>query len=266
MHRQQANILVSSDHGTMIVNRFDYRMSDEKSGIGVGWQLMNSGQYDWNEVELLKLALKHRLKSYGDGVVAIDCGANIGVHTIEWARLLNDRGAVLSLEPQEHVFYALCGNIAINNCFNVKALNFAAGDANTLIEIPKPNYFSPSSFGSLELRQGSDSENIGQDLEDSAKVEQIALDSLQLSRLDLLKIDVEGMEFEVVAGAEQTIREHKPQMLVEYIKIDASRMQKLLKGWGYHVYQLGGNFFAVHRTDHMASKCSLADGHLNIQS
>ena len=192
MHRQQANILVSSDHGTMIVNRFDYRMSDEKSGIGVGWQLMNSGQYDWKEVELLKLALKHRLKSYGDGVVAIDCGANIGVHTIEWARLLNDRGAVLSLEPQEHVFYALCGNIAINNCFNVKALNFAAGDANTLIEIPKPNYFSPSSFGSLELRQGSYSENIGQDLVDSAKVEQIALDSLQLSRLDLLKIDVEG--------------------------------------------------------------------------
>ena len=58
MYRQQANILISSDHGTMIVNRFDYRMTDEKRGIGVGCQLMNSGQYDIKEVGFLKFLLE----------------------------------------------------------------------------------------------------------------------------------------------------------------------------------------------------------------
>ena len=266
MYRQQANILISTDHGTMIVNRFDYRMTDEIRGIGVGWQLMNSGQYDMKEVGFLKFLLERRLKDYGDGVVAIDCGANIGVHTIEWAKLLHKRGKVIALEAQEQVYYALCGNVALNNCFNVKALNCASGDENKIIKIPTPDYFQPSSFGSLEIKQSDKSENIGQTLEEFSEVQQITLDSLALERLDLLKIDVEGMEFETLAGAETTISQHKPLLLIEAIKIDGEKMRHLLENWSYDVYPLDGNFFAVHRTDQMASKCSLADGYLNIST
>jgi FkbM family methyltransferase len=50
--------------------------------------------------------------------VAIDCGANIGTHTIEWAKKMTGWGAVIGIEAQERIFYALAGNIAINNCFN----------------------------------------------------------------------------------------------------------------------------------------------------
>ena len=266
MYRQQANILISSDHGSMIVNRFDYRMTDEKRGIGVGWQLMNSGQYDMKEVGFLKFLLERRLKEQGAGVVAVDCGANIGVHTIEWAKLLHNRGRVIALEAQEQVYYALCGNIALNNCFNVRALNCASGDQDKIIDIPMPDYFKPSSFGSLEIKQSDESENIGQLLEEFSTVQQITLDSLHLDRLDLLKVDVEGMEFETLAGAKQTISQHTPQMLIEAIKINGDKMRHLLDNWGYDVYPLDGNFFAVHRTDPMASKCSLADGYLNIQT
>ena len=266
MYRQQANILISTDHGTMIVNRFDYRMTDEIRGIGVGWQLMNSGQYDMKEVGFLKFLLERRLKDHGDGVVAIDCGANIGVHTIEWAKLLHKRGKVIALEAQEQVYYALCGNVALNNCFNVKALNCASGDENKIINIPTPDYFQPSSFGSLEIKQSDKSENIGQTLEEFSEVQQISVDSLALERLDLLKIDVEGMEFETLAGAETTISQHKPLLLIEAIKIDGEKMRHLLENWSYDVYPLDGNFFAVHRTDQMASKCSLADGYLNIST
>ena len=266
MYRQQANILISSDHGTMIVNRFDYRMTDEKRGIGVGWQLMNSGQYDMKEIGFLKFLLERRLKDQGAGLVAIDCGANIGVHTIEWAKLLHNQGKVIALEAQEQVYYALCGNIALNNCFNVRALNCASGDQDKIIDIPTPDYLQPSSFGSLELKQSDGSENIGQALENFSKVQQITLDSLELDRLHLLKIDVEGMEFETLAGAKRMISQHKPQMLIEAIKIKGEKMRCLLYDWGYDVYPLDGNFFAVHRTDALAPKCSLDDGFLNIQT
>ena len=82
----------------------------------------------------------------------------------------------------------------------------------------------------------------------------------------MLKVDVEGMEFETLAGAKQTISQHTPQMLIEAIKINSDKMRDLLDDWGYDVYPLDGNFFAVHRADPMASKCSLANGYLNIQT
>jgi FkbM family methyltransferase len=62
-----------------------------------------------------------RREFYGNGVVAIDCGANCGVHIIEWSRHMFGWGRVIAIEAQEKIYYALCGNIVINNCLNTKA-------------------------------------------------------------------------------------------------------------------------------------------------
>jgi FkbM family methyltransferase len=69
-----------------------------------------------------------RRQYYGDGVVAIDCGANIGVFTLEWARAMTGWGSVIAVEAQERIYYALAGNIAINNCFNARAVLAAVAD------------------------------------------------------------------------------------------------------------------------------------------
>jgi hypothetical protein len=73
----------------MIVNRFDYRMVDERSGIGVGFQILEGGSFDAQEVDLALSPLGLRRQYFGDGVLALDCGANIGVHTIEWAKRMS---------------------------------------------------------------------------------------------------------------------------------------------------------------------------------
>ena len=263
--RPQAYTVVSTDHGSMIVNRFDYKMIDSQHGYGVGFQLLNTGQYDMTEVGLCKFLLERCYEDNGPGVVAIDCGANIGVHTIEWAKLLHNRGSVVAFEPQEQVYYALCGNVAINNCFNVTCYNSAVGDEDTVIDIPKPNYFQPGTFGSMELKQHGKSEDIGQKLSDTAKVEQITLDSLPVGRVDFLKIDVEGMEFEALDGAERIIKTYKPIMLIEIIKIDKAKMEQRLTDMGYEYYPFGGNFIAVHKSAKIASSISLKDGQLRIE-
>ena len=123
--RKIAFVLAASDHGTMIVNRFDYRMVDERSGIGVGFQILEGGSFDAQEVDLAMSLLGLRRQYFGDGVLALDCGANIGVHTIEWAKRMSGWGQVIAIEPQERLFYALAGNIAINNCFNARAFHAA---------------------------------------------------------------------------------------------------------------------------------------------
>ena len=100
-------------------------------------------------VQLLQIRRKH----HGDGVIAIDGGANIGVHTVEWAKAMTGWGSVLAVEAQERIYYALAGNVAINNCFNATVINAAISSESGTLQIPNPNYFLPSSFGSLELRQ-----------------------------------------------------------------------------------------------------------------
>src|ERR1041385_5373381 len=123
--RKLAFVLAASNHGTMIVNRFDYRMSGPGAGIGVGHQVLEAAAYDPVEIELALQLIEERHRVHGDGVVAIDCGANIGVHAVEWATAMTGWGSVVAIEAQERIYYALAGNIAINNCFNAIAMNVA---------------------------------------------------------------------------------------------------------------------------------------------
>jgi FkbM family methyltransferase len=249
--RKLAFVLASSNHGTMIVNRLDYRMVESQGGFGVGFQILETASFDPSEVRLVVDLLAFRRKHHGDGVVAIDCGANIGVHTIEWAISMTGWGSVLSIEAQERIYYALAGNIAINNCFNAIAVHGAVSSESGILEIPNPNYLVPSSFGSLELRQRNGNEFIGQpiDYENTVNVRKLKLDEFGLPRVDLIKIDVEGMELEALEGASEMIDRSHPIMLIEKIKADAGKLRQWLESRGYAITEAGINFLAIHGSD-----------------
>jgi FkbM family methyltransferase len=251
--RKIAFVLAASDHGTMIVNRLDYRMVDQQSGIGVGFQILEGSSFDPGEVDTALGLLGLRRNYFGDGVVAVDCGANIGVHTIEWAKRMSGWGQVIAIEAQERVFYALAGNIAINNCFNARALNAAVAARSGTMKVPRPDYLIPASFGSLELRQRPGVEFIGQPIDysdqNAVAIPAVALDSLALPRIDLIKIDVEGMEVDAIEGATALLARFHPILIVESIKSDKAKLSELLLGHGYRLFGMGLNILAVHETD-----------------
>jgi FkbM family methyltransferase len=250
--RKLAFIIASTDHGTMILNRFDQHIASGQA-FGAGFQLLNKASYDPDEVALLLNLLDLRRKHYGDGVVAVDCGANLGVHTVEWAKHMTGWGVVLAFEAQERIYYALAGNIAVNNCFNARALHAAVTSQAGTMKMPKPDYMTNSSFGSLELRKRDNTEFIGQAVdyseENMVEVRTVNLDSFNFLRLDLLKIDVEGMELEVLAGAAKSIGANRPILLVEVLKTDATALRAWLEELGYIVIPSGLNIIAIHKTD-----------------
>jgi FkbM family methyltransferase len=251
--RKIAFVLAASDHGTMIVNRLDYRMVDERSGFGVGFQILEGGSFDTQEIDMALSLLGLRRQYFGDGAVALDCGANIGVHTIEWAKRMSGWGQVIAVEAQERLFYALAGNIAINNCFNARAVHAAVAGTSGTMKVPNPDYLSPGSFGSLELRQRKDGEFIGQPIdyseEHGATIRTIALDSLGLERIDLIKIDVEGMELEAIEGAAASLSRCRPILIIESIKTDKAKLGEILQAQDYRLFEMGINLLAVHRAD-----------------
>jgi FkbM family methyltransferase len=260
-------VLLSTHHGTMIINRNDYHLVGDNQAYGVGHQLMNTSCYDPSDVNLILSLLQIRRQHFGDGVFALDCGANVGVHTLEWAGGMQGWGEVLAFEAQERIFYALAGNVVINNCLNASVKFAAVGAEVGEIEIPEPDYLSPGSFGSFELTQKASNENIGQEINYQAagkKISQITLDSLELERVDLLKIDVEGMEEDVLIGAFDLIAQHKPVMFIEFIKSDSEKLSQILSSAGYTVFYMPMNLLAVHQDDPTLAHLESKDGRFYI--
>jgi len=255
--RPTAFVLVATNHGSMLVNRHDYRLVGQ-GGYGVGYQLLNTSAFDPKEVDFALQLLSARKSFFGEGLVAIDCGANIGVHTLEWAQHMHGWGEVIAFEAQERIFYALAGNITINNCFNARAIWAAVGRSKGEIRVPTPNYLTPSSFGSLELKRSDQTEFIGQSIDYSDAstkwISMMAIDDLQLNRLDFIKIDIEGMEMDALVGASASIAKFKPQMMIEKIKSNENELKDFLVQRGYKIFPLGINLLAIHSDDPTAGR------------
>jgi FkbM family methyltransferase len=251
--QQIAFILAASDHGPMIVNRLDYAEDESGAPYGVGCELLQTGAFAHRDVGLILQLLAARRHHFGDGVVAIDGGANIGVHSVEWARFMQGWGSVISVEPQERLYYALAGNIALNNCFNARAVLAALTEEPGPILVPVPDYQRPGSFGSLELKAGERAEFIGQPIDYREEAMQsiagISIDSLSLKRLDLIKLDIEGIEIERLRGASESLVRSRPVLFVEHLKVDRVVLQDLLIDLGYRVYEAGINLIAIHTDD-----------------
>lgn len=236
------NVVIPTAYGQMIVNRFD---AGGEAFPGVGMQLLSTGSFDHQEMVLL-----HNLAAtLPEGAVILDLGANIGVNTLVLAAACAERGGtVYAFEPQRLVFQMLCGNVALNSLDNVHCLNKAVGRSPGRIGIPKLDYEKCASFGSLELGRAQ-REPIGQHPTaggpGTEEVEMCAIDGLGLARVDLVKIDVEGMEMDALAGARESLERFRPVLFIEWIKSDAQALRAFLDDLDYTLYQVEHNFLAL---------------------
>jgi FkbM family methyltransferase len=186
----------------------------------VGRSLDLYGEFSEGEPRLFGAILRP-----GDTVVEV--GANIGAHTLYLAGQVGPRGKVFAFEPQRPLFHLLCGNLALNEIFNVYALLAAGGREAGKIRVPLADYSSPHNFAGLSLGGSGSGE----------EVEVIPVDALGLAALRLLKVDVEGMESEVLAGAAQTIKRLRPVIYVENDREDSSpHLIAQIRDFGYRLW------------------------------
>ena len=162
------------------------------------------------------------------GQMVIEVGANIGAHTLHLARLVGPAGVVIAFEPQQVLFYLLCANLALNEQFHVRAYRMAVGGDVGLTKVPPIDYRGDQNFGGVSLSQAAAGDSVGL----------VTLDSfVSMPSLRLLKIDVEGMECEVLEGARQTITRHRPILYVENDRRQHSaRLIGLLQELEYTLY------------------------------
>jgi FkbM family methyltransferase len=164
----------------------------------IGRSLDLYGEFSEGEIELFKQVAR-------PGMTVVDVGANIGAHTIYFSKAAGARGRVLAFEPQRVLHQILCGNIALNACTNVVAVNAGLGARSGAVAVPAIDYARGGNFGGVALGERT----IGE------QVPLHTLDSYRLKSCDLMKVDVEGMEREVLDGARTVLTEHRPILYVE---------------------------------------------------
>lgn len=200
------NVLLSCDHGLMIVNRFDCNHEQ----VGHGQWLLDHGNTSTIEAANCYNAIKDVTEP-----VIFDIGANIGTFTTWMARAFPN-GKIHSFEPQRAVFQMLSGNAAINNLYNVYTYNMGLGRENKKVEFQEPNYFQKNDFGTFSLV-----EDIITDKTENKIVVQINtldwfVEYYNIPKIHLLKIDVEGMDLDVLVGGRNTIIKNLPVIFIEH--------------------------------------------------
>jgi FkbM family methyltransferase len=166
------------------------------------------GAYSWNQLPVLDRNLR-------DGMVFVDVGANQGEFTVFAAKRL-PVGRVVAFEPMTDMYDRLLRNIEANGFSNVLASRLGLWSEPTTRTI----YRRSSRFS-----DGSHHEGLGTvfptDVRNT-RVEEIQcttldafLDTSEINRVDIIKIDVEGAELRVLQGASRTIDRHRPKLLIE---------------------------------------------------
>jgi FkbM family methyltransferase len=181
--------------GGLVVLRFD-------EWVGRHY-LLHGSSFDPAELEFMRDAL-------APGTTAIDVGANVGVYTITAALRVGTSGRVIAVEPDAEYLPRLRTNLARNGLENVDIIVAAAGDVDGEVELIIAADRAFSSIKPLVAYAGSGA---------TRRVQQQRLDSIWdeagQPAVAFVKVDVEGAEVEVIAGAERLLHRCHPALVVE---------------------------------------------------
>jgi FkbM family methyltransferase len=216
----------------------------------------------------LETAFSKALLHNRSNIIVIDAGANLGGFTIPVANLINRLGGLIySFEPQRIVFQQLCANAFLNRLDNVIAFNIGLADYEGKLEVPELDVNKSSNLGAFSIdpnirasmiKDASDNGRTFPNVELQGSPTQFvdikSVDSLQISGdLALLKIDVEGLELEVLRGAIETIKASKhPPIIFElwegkdWYAEKAKTTLEFLTNQGYTFTKSGREVIAQH--------------------
>jgi FkbM family methyltransferase len=204
----------------------------------IGWNLFCFGDYEPELRDLFRLYVP-------EGGVVVEVGANIGWHLLLFCKLAGSTGQVHAFEPNRSVYDEMCGNLALNQVKNVTTWNCALSiEPGTAVFQGVAVNEHGAGNGHLVLAdsvQDAGPTSSGQ----KVRVESLDALNLPLTRLDLMKIDVEGAENEVLTGALRTIEHFLPVLVFEHLEDFKSRSNDDNAGVVSRLSGMGYKFHAI---------------------
>jgi len=155
---------------------------------------------DFDIFREILLRNEYKKEEIKEGMVVVDVGAHIGVFSVLASVKTGGLGKVISIEPENSNFKRLEENLSINNISNAMPLKIAISNFEG-----KKNLFIKEDFAGHSIV--SEDSAIGR-VEVEVRTLDSLLSSISIRRVDILKIDTEGVELEVLEGAEKILKEN----------------------------------------------------------
>ena len=168
--------------------------------------LFLTGNFEPNELTWMSQTLT-------EGMTMIDIGAHMGMYTLTASKLVGDSGVVVALEPSSREFQRLALHVNLNDLRNVRCIQVAASSASgeATLKIASEWNSGHNTFGEFF---NPDVEIIREERVLTQTLDAV-VSAQKLDRVDLIKIDVEGHELHVLAGAVETLTRFRPRILIE---------------------------------------------------
>jgi|ERR1043166_1210092 FkbM family methyltransferase len=192
-----------------------------------------SAQVFLNFFEVTETRLVSRMIRRGD--VVLDIGANIGFYTLLFARLVGDSGRVYAFEPDPTNFALLEKNVRANGYKNVELVRKALADENGKTRL----YLAKNNRGMHRLYQPRRGGK-------SVEVDVVRLDdyfAADHTRINFVKMDVEGAESAVLRGMSALLRKNRATMLLEFAPYaikecgaEPEALLQMVRGYGYEFF------------------------------
>jgi FkbM family methyltransferase len=199
---------------------------------GVGRALL-AGIFEVYELNFLRKFLKQ-------GDVVLDVGANGGLYTVIAAQRVGKEGHIYACEPSQRELNLLQHNIKSNSLENVTIIKSAVSSEEGTVK------FGIAQDGAMNSLAVTD--HPGQSVNQWENVELTTIDNIislyKLTKINLIKIDVEGAEKLVIDGAQNLLQsEDSPVLLLEASNLNsqsfgysAKQILQQLLNYGYKVY------------------------------
>ncbi|QEG20297.1 FkbM family methyltransferase [Mariniblastus fucicola] len=191
-------------------------------------------------------ALRLSRRMFQSGDVVLDVGAHFGRYTVPLAQIVGPDGKVFAFEPVDSAYKLLTRIVSQSQLSNVELFNCAMGDGDTAqkMVIPLKDGVEVQSRAALSVGEQSaiDLENNSvQDVE--CETVDAFVNRAKLTKLSFLKCDVEGAEYLVMKGGQNTLQRFAPVVLLEIESRHTSKfgytpveMVQYMKSLGYRVY------------------------------
>lgn len=172
-----------------------------------------------------------------EGSIFLDIGANIGYETMWGAHLVGQSGRVYSFEPLPHLIKQINESLELNNFSNVSIIKKASGEKEGTATL----FIHKEDAGLTSIKN-----SLGATDELNIEITTVDKELSQVNRLDVIKLDVEGYEYEALRGGENIICKFLPIIIFEfsphlYEKDRSGKSLELL----FFLHDLGYKIFAI---------------------
>jgi FkbM family methyltransferase len=170
------------------------------------------------------------------GSRVFDIGANAGYYSLLASKLVGDKGEVVAFEPVVRNLHYLWRHIYINKVSNVRIIGAACSSSTTIKAFIYGRNCAMGHLAHTEISEHSDSVGLVPTVTIDEVIEHIAPP-------DIIKIDVEGSEFDVLQGARYCLSHYSPKL---FLSVHSSKLLQIcsnfLRDLGYTVKPLEGSF------------------------